>query len=119
MTREQALEELKEGLRALLAQLDGPESAPEVLLRAVAVCDAHVEELLRHEAPSEEEPEARAAFNSSVEEALRLNSVARSVVESQGAQLMAQLEKARGLRKGLSGTSSRSGDAGRSVDVAG
>ena len=70
-------------------------------------------------ATADEGPEESAAFKRSMEEALRLNSVARSMIESHGAQLVAQLEKARGLRKGIAGTSSQSADSGRSVDVAG
>ena len=119
MTREHALDDLKQSLRDLLALLDGDAPHAEALLRAVAECDARVVTLQEQAAPVNAGSEEQATFRHSMEEALRLNAVARSVVESQGAQLVAQLEKARGLRKGLAGTSSQSGNAGRSVDVAG
>jgi len=117
VSRDQALEELKQGLRELLSLLDGEESSTAAVLRAVADCDERMAQLKAQPVPTAATPEEQAAFTRSMEEALRLNSVARSIVESQGAQLIQRLEQARGLRRGLSG--SHSGKAGRSVDVSG
>ena len=118
MTREAALDDLKQSLRDLLSLLDGQEPSTDQLLRAVSDCDVRMAALKRLPKPTDETLEQQQEFARSMEEALRLNSVARGTVESHGQHLIAQLEKARGLRRGLAGHHS-GGGGGRSVDVAG
>lgn len=118
MDRSIALDELKQGLRDLLSLLDGNEPSTDLLLRAVSDCDVRMAALKRQPVPADESAQEQREFAESMEEALRLNSVARGIVESHGRSLIAQLEKARGLRRGLSAHHS-GGGGGRSVDVAG